>query len=181
MLKVYDYAVTFSEFPNEIALCLNISNCPCHCEGCSESYLQKDIGEDATWGKKDSFIDSLMTKYKDYGLTLLGFMGGDAEHNTLKHIAEYVKKTYNLKIGVYSGFDYIDLDLLSCVDYYKYGRFILPKGDVNSWWKKSCGTLNFPFSNQRMLKKVDNKLIDITEEFRKVPLSDLDRYIVKGS
>ena len=37
--------VTFSEFPNEISLCINISQCPCNCPGCHSSYLAEDIGE----------------------------------------------------------------------------------------------------------------------------------------
>ena len=128
MLKCYDYAVTFSEFPDEIALCLNISNCPCHCAGCSESYLKDNKGEDLTYGQQDSFLDSLLLKYKDYGLTLIGFMGGDAEHSIIVNISTYIKEKYNLKIGMYSGLDYIDLNLVSVLDYYKIGRFILPEG-----------------------------------------------------
>ena len=34
MLKVYDVAVTMSEFPDEITLAVNISNCPGMCDGC---------------------------------------------------------------------------------------------------------------------------------------------------
>lgn len=125
MLKVYDYAITFSEFPDEIALCLNISNCPCHCEGCSENYLKEDIGKELT----HELIDELMIKYKDYGITLIGFMGGDRDHKEILQMLNYIKAKYQLKVGVYSGLDYIDLDLINVLDYYKIGRFILPKGE----------------------------------------------------
>ena len=45
MLKYVDTKVTFAEVPNEISLCINISNCPCHCINCHSSYLAEDIGE----------------------------------------------------------------------------------------------------------------------------------------
>ena len=44
MLKYIDTKVTFAEVPNEISLCINISNCPCNCKGCHSSYLAEDIG-----------------------------------------------------------------------------------------------------------------------------------------
>ena len=44
MLKYVDTKVTFAEVPNEISLCINISNCPCKCHNCHSSYLAEDIG-----------------------------------------------------------------------------------------------------------------------------------------
>ena len=44
MLKYVDTKVTFAEVPNEISLCINISNCPCKCPNCHSSYLAEDIG-----------------------------------------------------------------------------------------------------------------------------------------
>lgn len=39
MLKYTDTRVTFSEVPDEVTLCINISGCLCHCEWChSASY-----------------------------------------------------------------------------------------------------------------------------------------------
>ena len=38
-MKYTDTQVTFSEFPDEIALCINISNCPWHCPGCHSPEL----------------------------------------------------------------------------------------------------------------------------------------------
>ena len=45
MLKYVNTAITFAEFPDEISLLINISNCPCHCKGCHSAYLAEDIGE----------------------------------------------------------------------------------------------------------------------------------------
>ena len=108
-------------------------------------------------------------------------MGGDSDHKALKEIASYIKEKYQLLIGFYSGFDSIDIDLIPVIDYYKYGRFILPKplDDPSKWHLKSGGPINFPWSNQRMLKKIKNNLVDITERFRTVPLGDLKRHIIQ--
>ena len=35
-IKYESTLITFTEIPDEISLCLNISGCPCHCEGCFE-------------------------------------------------------------------------------------------------------------------------------------------------
>lgn len=174
MIKAYDYAITFIEFPDEISLCFNISNCPCCCEGCSESYLKQDVGTEIT----ETFLDALLEKYKDYGLTLIGFMGGDSDYETLKKITTLIHQKYQLKVGFYSGRDFINLELAGIVDYYKYGRFILPKGDESKWLKQTCGPINFPNSNQKIYKRENNKLIDITYRFRDKPVSNLKKYIL---
>lgn len=174
MLFVHSYTISFSEVPGEISLCLNISGCPCKCEGCSEPYLKDDVGDCL-----DSFfLNNLLEKYKNYNLSCICFMGGDKDHEYLLDILKLcVDKGF--KTAFYSGFDYLDLDLIPYLNYYKVGRFILPRGDPSSWHKKTGGPINFPWSNQKMFKISNNKVIDITEEFRKNPIGDLSRYIVK--
>lgn len=178
MLLVYSHAISLLEVPNEISLCLNISECPCKCKGCSEPYLQESRGTPLTI----EFLNGLLDKYKNYNLTCISFMGGDSDHIYLLDILKYVKDK-NIKTAFYSGFDFIDTSLLPYLDYYKYGRFILPSGDIKEWYKKSCGPINFPWSNQKMFKivSINNyyKMIDITDEFRKDPISDLNRYVIK--
>ena len=98
MLKYVDTMVTFSEFPDEISLCINISNCPCHCIGCHSSYLAEDIGEPLL----ESTLHKLITENK--GITCVGFMGGDIEPKSVNALAQYVKTEYNfdyIKIGPY--------------------------------------------------------------------------------
>ena len=175
MLKYYDYSIVMQEFPDEISLCLNITNCPCNCEGCSESYLKENIGIVLTYEELKKILD----KYVTYGITLVGFMGGDVNHKEIIKLSKFIKNNYNLKVGMYSGLDYIDLELANVLDYYKYGRFILPKGKPEVWHKQTCGPINFPWSNQKMYKNINGKLVDITEKFRSNPLDDLNRYIVK--
>ena len=48
MLKYVEVQVGFSEVPEEIALCINISGCPIHCKGCHSPHLWKDIGKELT-------------------------------------------------------------------------------------------------------------------------------------
>lgn len=123
MLKFYGSAVTFSEFPDEIALCVNISNCPCKCKGCSETFLREDIGVYLTNEKIQELVDA------NPGCTVFGLLGGDINHSDIIRISEYIHKNTNLKLGFYSGEDYLDINLIPYVDFYKIGRWIMPKGD----------------------------------------------------
>ena len=44
MLKYESALVTFTEVPDEISLCFNLTLCPCHCQGCFEPWLAEDSG-----------------------------------------------------------------------------------------------------------------------------------------
>ena len=57
--------VTFSEFPNEISLCINISQCVCNCSGCHSSYLAEDIGDNIYYYLEEYF-KSKDIKYDEY-------------------------------------------------------------------------------------------------------------------
>ena len=142
MLKYVDTMVTFSEFPDEISLCINISNCPCHCAGCHSSYLAEDIGEPLL----ESTLHKLITENK--GITCVGFMGGDSDPKEVNKLAKWVRENYpKLHIGWYSGRqtladEVIDLDNF---DYLKLGPYI-----------KQFGPLNNPNTNQKFYK-IDRK------------------------
>ena len=71
MLKFVDFKVTFSEVPDEISLCINLSGCPHKCKGCHSEYLQQDIGTVLTTQMLDKIIES------NSGVTCVCFMGGD--------------------------------------------------------------------------------------------------------
>ena len=43
MLKYVNCDIVFQEVPNEVALAINISGCPCHCPGCHSPYLWQDV------------------------------------------------------------------------------------------------------------------------------------------
>lgn len=171
MIKYYDAAIVLQEFPDEIALGLSITNCPGCCESCSEPWLREDTGTELTYEE----IDRLLGIFPD--ITLIGFMGGDNDHETIKKLAKYIHSKA-IKVGFYSGQEYLDLNLVNVIDYYKIGRWVMPKGEIDSWWKTNCGPLKFTFSNQLMFKRVDGKLINITNRFREKPLNNLKKEII---
>ena len=84
MLKYVETAVTFSEIPDEITLCINISNCPCHCINCHSSYLAEDIGENLTLDTIYKLIDS------NEGITCICFMGGDSNPSEIVALAQFI-------------------------------------------------------------------------------------------
>ena len=151
MLKYVDTKVTFSEVPDEISLCINISNCPCQCKGCHSSYLAQDIGTELTFNEVRKLIK------KNSGISCIAFMGGDSEPKRIDALASFVTNHYQLKVAWYSGrqelSNYIDLYNF---DYIKLGPY-----------KEEFGPLNSRTTNQRFYKVSDGELINITSKFWK--------------
>ena len=105
-MKYCETAVAFSEVPDEVTLCINISNCPCHCKGCHSAYLAEDIGEELTFEVLDSLIK------KNEGITCVAFMGGDAAPAIVNDLASHVKDSYpNIKTAWYSGRQELSKDI----------------------------------------------------------------------
>lgn len=179
-LKYYDVAVTFSEFPNEITLCVNITGCPCHCDNCSEPWLRPYVGTLLTNEK----IDKLISEHQD--ITVFGLMGGDSNHKDCKRIANYIHEHYpELKVGMYSGRESLNMDLLNCLDLYKIGRWIQPDMKHPETWKDhTWGPLVWPVSNQLLFEKVElngeSIWVNTTYRFRQKPIGDWSRYIIKN-
>lgn len=150
MLKFVETAVTFSEVPDEITLCINISNCPCHCKGCHSAYLAEDIGENLNGEALENLIQN------NKGITCVAFMGGDSEPNLVNILAGYTKKNYpNIKTAWYSGRQELSVHIkLKNFDYIKLGPYI-----------EELGPLTSETTNQRFYKVIDNKLEDITYKF----------------
>lgn len=172
MIKLYSSTVTFTEFPDEVALCLSISNCPNHCKGCSSSYLAEDTGEVLTV----ELLNKLLKQYS--GITLVGFMGGDNDHTAVLELTKYIHDTTDLLVGMYSGRDFLDLSLAVELDYYKIGRWIPFTGPVDSWKDQTAGPLCLPTSNQIMYKRVGSELHDITYKFRKYKINNWQSVII---
>ena len=156
-MKYLDYAVTFSEFPDEISLCINISNCPFHCPGCHSPELWKDKGIELSQRKLEKLIS------ENEGISLVGFMGG--EPSIVNMLAEVVHKK-GLKVGWYWGGDTIPKEIdIKWFDYIKIGPYIQEKGGLDN-----------PNTNQRFyakgstLHKMDansEMLYDVTYKFWK--------------
>lgn len=151
MLKYVNTMVTFSEVPDEISLCIEISNCPCHCIGCHSSYLAEDIGEALTLDKIYKLIEN------NEGITCICFMGGDSSPKEIDMFARCIKDLYDIKVAWYSGRQELSKDInLEFFDFVKLGPYI-----------EELGPLNSKTTNQRFYKVVDGKLVDITYKFWK--------------
>ena len=154
MLKYVDSKVTFTEIPDEITLCINISNCPCHCEGCHSPYLADDIGEPLDLQHLTDLIDS------SRGISCVCIMGGDANPSEVDDIAQDIKKYYpELKVAWYSGRQELSKEIeLENFNYIKLGPYIKDKGPLN------CRTTNqVMFEIDVIQGKVFKK--DITAKF----------------
>ena len=157
MLKYVDTLVSFSEVPDEITLCINISNCPCNCKGCHSSYLAEDIGEELSCKKLKELIQV------NNGITCVSFMGGDINPIEVIELAKYIKSFYlGLKVAWYSGRQELPKHFnLEPFDFIKLGPYI-----------EELGPLNSKTTNQRFYKVESNKLIDITNKFFKHEIKD---------
>lgn len=151
MLKYVDSKVTFAEVPNEISLCINISNCPCACKGCHSSYLAEDIGNELNGNS----IKELISNNK--GITCICFMGGDSNPLEVDTLAHFIKSYFPIKIAWYSGRQELNEYIwLGNFDYIKLGPYI-----------EDLGPLNSKTTNQRFYKVEEGKLVDITNLFWK--------------
>lgn len=126
MLKYVDTLVSFQEIPDEISLCINISNCPNNCPGCHSAYLKDDIGTPLTYTE-------LMRILKDIrGITCVCFMGGDKEPWEIQRLAQFIREK-GLKVAWYSGKQELHEDIrLANFDYVKLGPYVEELGPLTS-------------------------------------------------
>lgn len=162
MLKYVDTKIVFQEIPDEITLCINISNCPCHCECCHSSYLAEDIGEpliyEEPYNNKTVLTCNPLSKLieANNGITCVCLMGGDSNPEYINILGKAIKH-HHLKSAWYSGRQELSKNInLKNFDFIKLGPYI-----------KELGPLNSKTTNQKFYKVVDNQLIDITKEFWK--------------
>lgn len=151
MLKYLNTEVTFSEVPDEITLCINITGCKNACRGCHSSYLAKDIGEELTIEELSKLI------IKNKGITCVCLMGGDNDPKQVNTLAKSIKTLYPYKVAWYSGSTNVSSKInINNFDYIKLGPYI-----------EEFGPLNNPNTNQIMYKITDNGLENITYKFWK--------------
>lgn len=126
MLKYESTLVTFTEIPQEISLCFNITNCPCHCKQCFEPWLAKDYGDVLDMNS----INKELSKHPH--ISCICFMGGDRDHQYLASLIKDLKIVYpQMKFAMYSGIQDPDPQLEEILDYYKCGPFIPERGPLN--------------------------------------------------
>lgn len=156
MLKYVYAKETFSEVPDEISLCVSISNCHIHCDGCHSKELWKDVGKPLT-------IDSLKKLLEAHkGITCLCLMGGEHDIDALAELFCYASKV--IKTAWYCGLQELPKDkfgITQYLDYIKLGPY-----------KKELGGLDNPNTNQRFyfLEKCGNNYTawhDFTFKFLK--------------
>ena len=153
-MKYVDTLVSFSEIPDEITLCINISNCPNKCEGCHSSWLQENIGIELNNYELYDIIN------KNSGISCVCFMGGDSNPEEINDLAIKIKSK-NLKVGWYSGKSEIsDKINIKNFDYIKIGTYLKDKGPLSD-----------KNTNQKMYEIIHftgmNSLKDITYKFWK--------------
>lgn len=140
--------IVFQEIPEEISLCIYVTNCPHKCPGCHSQVLWDDVGED---------VETNLQRLIDENFGLIScvlFMGGDNGDNLMKCLE--ICQNNGLKTALYSGCTTQEFNdkYLEHLDYVKIGPYI-----------ESLGGLKERTTNQR-LYKVDGKyLIDITNKF----------------
>jgi len=143
MLKYVETAVTFAEVPDEVSLCINISNCPNKCEGCHSTYLREDVGKPLNWDSLNALI------YINKGITCVSFMGGDSSPKEINTLARHVKQL-GLLTCWYSGKSELSSDIeLKNFNFIKLGPYIEKFGPLNS------KTTNQKFYEVVMLKELD--------------------------
>lgn len=149
-MKYVDKCITFSEIPDEITLCLDISNCPFKCDGCHSPYLREDIGTTMSFGDLINMIK------ENEGITCVCIMGGD-RNPVLTSCYGGIAKNCGVKSAWYSGADTLpeDVNLISW-DFIKLGHYDKDKGGLD---KRT--------TNQRLYRIEDGKMIDITYKFWK--------------
>ena len=155
MLKYVNHDIVFQEFPDEVTLAVNLSQCPNACPGCHSMYLWGDEGERLSLSRLRAMAEAYAGE-----ITCVALMGGDNDpESVLLILSELRRAMPGIRTGWYSG----HASLPRCFndypapDYVKIGP-----------WREECGRLSSPSTNQRMYRCLpDGSRLDITERFWK--------------
>lgn len=151
MLKYLNSDIVFQEIPDEVALAINLTGCPCHCPGCHSQYLWNDVGEPLT----EEALDELISQCHS-NITCVALMGGDAIPAEVDRLMEHLrKKQPRLRTAWYSGRSLLSPAAhLKNFDYIKLGPYLAHLGPLRS-----------RRTNQRLYRVSDGKMNDITSRF----------------
>lgn len=156
MMKYVETAVTFSEVPDEISLCINISECKIQCPDCHSKYLWESIGTDLTEEELKGLIN------KNDGITCVSFMGGNPAD--VQDMCKVVRNNYpSLKTAWYTGLTLEKIPLgmdYSLLNFLKVGPYKKHKGGLDK------ETTNQSFYEIRA-KDGYHYLVDCTYKFQK--------------
>jgi anaerobic ribonucleoside-triphosphate reductase activating protein len=155
MLKYLNSDVVFQEVPDEVALAVNLSGCPCRCPGCHSPYLWGDVGEPLTTRALDRLIADCHSN-----ITCLALMGGDADPAAVNSLMHHIRNNHKrLHTAWYSGRSLLSPAAdLNNFDYIKLGPYLAHLGPLNS-----------KHTNQRFYRVDDGRLVDITSRFWRKP------------
>lgn len=145
-MLIANWELGFREFPGETSLLLNVAGCPNHCEGCHSEYLRLHKG---------TSIDKIMSIKTDMifeeQYTCIGIMGDGGSFKDMYRLIEFIKKFYKeyynkeIKLGWYSGKDYVDLSESGIAQYFDYVKI--------GHYDEKYGPLDCATTNQIMLKQ----------------------------
>ena len=159
MLKYLNTQVTFSEVPDEITLCINITGCKIGCKNCHSSYLAEDIGEELNTDSLHELISN------NKGITCVCLMGGDSNPEYINILGRTIK-CHKLKSAWYSGRQELSKDIeMKNFNAIKLGPYIEELGPLNS--KTTNQTFYEVIQVADEGGKMDYKLNDITYKFWK--------------
>lgn len=160
MLKYVNTQVTFSEVPDQITLCVNISNCPYHCKGCHSKYLWDDIGQELNEQVVSELID------KNSGITCFCFMGDGGHEEEVIKLAKFIRENYpSLLIAFYTGAETLTYKTHSVFDYIKLGSYVEELGPITS--KTTNQRMYVLGKHLHKMDASDNMYYDITDRFWK--------------
>ena len=145
--------LALSEVPGEISVVVPLAGCGKHCPHCHSPHLQdRDGGEFLTI----PILHEILMKYKSKASCVL-FFGGEYDSDRLLDFVTYADY-YRFKVALYSGYELEELDsrLVGMLDYIKIGPYI-----------EELGGINVKGTNQRLWKRVDGELEDITAEMQR--------------
>jgi anaerobic ribonucleoside-triphosphate reductase activating protein len=153
MLKYLNSDIVFQEVPDEVALAINLTGCPCHCPGCHSQYLWNDVGQPLT----ESALDELIARCRN-NITCVALMGGDAIPDEVNRLMSHLReKHHELHTAWYSGRSLLSPAAnLKNFDYIKLGPYLA-----------HLGALRSQRTNQRLYRIKNGKMHDITSRFWK--------------
>ena len=145
--------LALQEVPGEIAVVVPLSGCGKQCPHChSPQYQDKNGGVPLTTSK----YGDILIKYERKASCVL-FFGGEYDVDSLYWLLD-IAKVRGFKVALYSGYELEELDsrLVGMLDYIKCGSY-----------KEELGGLSSRTTNQRLRKRVDGELVDVTAEMQR--------------